>query len=504
VLWLLKFIINYFNMKKYLISALVVTTIFSGAFLVIPSSVLASRTITSAKLNGTNSITVKGGASITAAVTVQVTNNSYDWTHTRYKIENGSWNCVDTPDHSKGDPNTETFQITAPSNIGVYDVNFEAHSGSGCNDENHGSFLLTDGITVDNTAPTFSFTDNVAVGPIKLDTIAINFGDASVKKYGYVVASVDCKTSANTSGFSTYNGSFDVNNQSNNGKFICAYGEDAAGNKAALASSNALNIDVTLPTLHLPANIATDATGSSGAVVNYTATADDANPTHPAVTCAPVSGSTFPIGTTAISCSATDTAGNTATGNFNVTVNAVVIPPTDVCPNLDGPQAEVPSGYSLVGGQCVVTPLVCGTGFYILNNECVAEPVCSETQHLDNHVCAANVLPPVDPTCTDGIQNQDETGVDSGGVCAQGGGSEGQTGDDTSGSASSNDAPAAPVTGGGGHHGGHRHPIGGGEVLGASTSIYGDSSSGSDLHRRLLSLMTQYINLLQTYHNSQH
>ena len=36
--------------------------------------------------------------------------------------------------------------------------------------------------------------------------------------------------------------------------------------------------------------------------------------------------------------------------------NCVVPPPADVCPNLDGPQPTVPAGYTLVDGQCVVVP----------------------------------------------------------------------------------------------------------------------------------------------------
>jgi uncharacterized repeat protein (TIGR01451 family) len=36
--------------------------------------------------------------------------------------------------------------------------------------------------------------------------------------------------------------------------------------------------------------------------------------------------------------------------------NCVVPPPVDVCPNLDGAQPTVPAGYTLVDGQCVVVP----------------------------------------------------------------------------------------------------------------------------------------------------
>jgi hypothetical protein len=78
--------------------------------------------------------------------------------------------------------------------------------------------------------------------------------------------------------------------------------------------------DTTPPVLVVPANIAVDATSPSGAVVSYVATATDAIDPDPMVTCAPSSGSTFPVGTTAVTCTATDASGNSATASFNVTV----------------------------------------------------------------------------------------------------------------------------------------------------------------------------------------
>lgn len=78
--------------------------------------------------------------------------------------------------------------------------------------------------------------------------------------------------------------------------------------------------DTTPPTLNLPSNITQLAASLSGAVVNYSATAtDDVDGTVP-VSCNPPSGSIFFIGTTTVNCSATDNAGNQATGSFNVNI----------------------------------------------------------------------------------------------------------------------------------------------------------------------------------------
>lgn len=80
--------------------------------------------------------------------------------------------------------------------------------------------------------------------------------------------------------------------------------------------------DTQPPDLRLPADLTVIAGDSTGAVVTYTATAEDAIDPNPSVSCAPPSGSTFPIGTTKVTCTATDASGNEATGSFTVTVIA--------------------------------------------------------------------------------------------------------------------------------------------------------------------------------------
>ena len=103
--------------------------------------------------------------------------------------------------------------------------------------------------------------------------------------------------------------------------------------------------DTTAPTLHLPSNITAEATSAAGAVVSFSATADDANPAHPSVSCSPASGSTFALGTTTVNCSATDAAGNTANGSFTVivqdTTDPVVANHADVTAEATGPDGAV-------------------------------------------------------------------------------------------------------------------------------------------------------------------
>ena len=77
--------------------------------------------------------------------------------------------------------------------------------------------------------------------------------------------------------------------------------------------------DVEAPAVTVPANITVNATGPNGAVVTFTASASD-NTGSTTVACVPPSGSTFAVGTTTVTCTATDDADNQSSGSFTVTV----------------------------------------------------------------------------------------------------------------------------------------------------------------------------------------
>ena len=72
-----------------------------------------------------------------------------------------------------------------------------------------------------------------------------------------------------------------------------------------------------------PPDVTVAATGPSGAVVTFTVpTATDNLDGSVPVTCVPGSGSTFPVGTTTVDCTATDAAGNVGRVQFRVTVTS--------------------------------------------------------------------------------------------------------------------------------------------------------------------------------------
>lgn len=109
--------------------------------------------------------------------------------------------------------------------------------------------------------------------------------------------------------------------------------------------------DVTAP-LVTGSDILADADNASGAVVDFVPApsafdAVDGDVSH-ALACTPASGSSFAMGDTTVSCSATDSAGNTGTGGFTVTV-ADLSPPTiaahgDYSLEATGPQTPVDYG----------------------------------------------------------------------------------------------------------------------------------------------------------------
>jgi hypothetical protein len=78
--------------------------------------------------------------------------------------------------------------------------------------------------------------------------------------------------------------------------------------------------DTTPPAVTVPVNITTDAMSPSGAVVTFTASAFDIVDGSVTPTCAPLSGTTFAIGTTTVMCTAIDAHHNASAKSFTVTV----------------------------------------------------------------------------------------------------------------------------------------------------------------------------------------
>lgn len=144
---------------------------------------------------------------------------------------------------------------------------------------------LPDNITVEATGPGgAAVTFNIPV----TENGVVTCSPASGSTFALGETTVNC-TATNSVGSST--GSFDVS-----------------------------VVDNTGPALTLPADLQVSATSAAGAAVSYSATASDLVDGNVAISCAPASGQTFPLGVTIVQCNAVDLSGNASTGSFHVTV----------------------------------------------------------------------------------------------------------------------------------------------------------------------------------------
>ncbi|MFE8595327.1 ELWxxDGT repeat protein [Archangium violaceum] len=97
--------------------------------------------------------------------------------------------------------------------------------------------------------------------------------------------------------------------------------EEAASGREPYSMSPSIPLDCTPPAITCPANVTVEATGRSGATVNYTpATATDDSAAAPTVSYSQESGTDFPVKESEVTATATDAAGNTNTCSFTVTV----------------------------------------------------------------------------------------------------------------------------------------------------------------------------------------
>jgi hypothetical protein len=137
--------------------------------------------------------------------------------------------------------------------------------------------------------------------------------------------------------------------------------KDAAGNVNPAKSFTITVQDTTAPVLSLPGNISEVATSALGNVITYSATASDIVDVTVPVICSRASGSTF-LGTTVVTCAATDQHNNAASGSFTVTVTfgrSGFLQPI----NVDGSSAfklgsTVPVKFQLGGASAAISNLV--------------------------------------------------------------------------------------------------------------------------------------------------
>jgi HYR domain len=104
-------------------------------------------------------------------------------------------------------------------------------------------------------------------------------------------------------------------------------------------------VDHTAPVVSVPASLSVSTSDPSGTTVTFSASASDNLDGPLTPSCSPSSGSNFPVGTTKVTCTATDSHNNTGSADFNVTVNLVdTTPPVVTVPASFSRNTPDPSG----------------------------------------------------------------------------------------------------------------------------------------------------------------
>jgi hypothetical protein len=108
---------------------------------------------------------------------------------------------------------------------------------------------------------------------------------------------------------------------------VTCTGTDAHSNSSSASFTVTVTlVDTTAPVVTVPGAQSAEASSGAGAAVSFSASAVDNVDGSVGASCSPGSGSTFPIGTTNVSCTATDAHGNTGSGSFTVTVRDTTAP----------------------------------------------------------------------------------------------------------------------------------------------------------------------------------
>jgi hypothetical protein len=192
--------------------------------------------------------------------------------------------------------------ITGPSPaqypLGTTTVTWAATDQSG----NHASATQRI-IVVDTTAPSITAPPDVTVSATGANGAFVNPGQATGSDIAGAVTITGPSPAQYPVGTTT----------------VTWTATDQSGNHASATQRITV---VALPTIVVPADITVDATSPAGAIVTYTVSATSGANVALAVSCTPASRTTFPIGTTTVTCSATDSFGNTVRGSFHVLVQA--------------------------------------------------------------------------------------------------------------------------------------------------------------------------------------
>jgi hypothetical protein len=180
---------------------------------------------------------------------------------------------------------------------------------------------------------TITYTATDPSGNTQTATRTVNVSDSTpptVTLNGAATVTVECHTSYTEAGATAsdtcagtlsvvISGTVDANTV---GSYTLTYTATDPANNVGTATRTVNVVDTTAPAINCPANILNVfTTSTSGTNVTYTnPTATDNCDPNPSVVCLPASGSLFAVGTSTVTCTATDASGNHSACQFTITV----------------------------------------------------------------------------------------------------------------------------------------------------------------------------------------
>jgi VCBS repeat-containing protein len=171
-----------------------------------------------------------------------------------------------------------------------------------------------------NVPPTAPGPFTVSPNPSRIGSFVITWGAATDDGPGGIVS---YEIFRNGLSLALLAGNVTSYGESGLGEGQYTYTVRARDGENLTADSQAVSavVDQTPPTIVQHSDISTPASSATDAIVTYSLPpVTDAFDASPVVSCVPVSGSAFPIGTTTVSCTAKDAAGNSSNGTFSVIV----------------------------------------------------------------------------------------------------------------------------------------------------------------------------------------
>jgi len=210
---------------------------------------------------------------------------------------------VQATDNSGATPTIEcTPASPAVFSFGTTPVNCTATDGSG-----NVAATMFDVTVEDNTAPL------VMIDGVPPLDVTIEAGSPFMSPSAIAIDNVDGPVAVSLTG------AVDTDTP---GLYVLTYSAmDSSGNIGSAILSVTVQ-DSEAPTLSdVPADFTVAAVNTSGATVTYSEpTATDNSDQPLSLTCTPASDTLFPLGATAVTCTATDSSGNSASASFTVTV----------------------------------------------------------------------------------------------------------------------------------------------------------------------------------------